>query len=80
MFLKQQRTGDLVEVLTIDELYNPCKREITGQIHAGEEMQDPETFLKSELIFPSGESLPICWLDSHYQEHTRRTVVRMTVG
>ena len=29
-------------------------------------MQDPSTFMKSELIFPSGKSLPQCWLESDY--------------
>ena len=68
MFLKHKFNGQLVEVLTLDSMYDPCLQEITGRMHAGEEMQEPETFIKSELIFPSGESLPICWLDPHYRE------------
>ena len=68
MFLQQKTTGDLVEILTLADLYNPCCQEVTGQSHAGEEIQDPYSFLKSELIFPSGESLPLCWLDSHYRK------------
>ncbi|GET38449.1 acetyltransferase [Microseira wollei] len=80
MFLKHFRSGDLVEVLTVDDLYNPCTKEIIGRYHAGEELQDPETFLKSELIFTSGEALPICWLDSHYQERTRRSVAAIAIG
>lgn len=68
MFLEHRPSGDLVEVLTLEELYNPCRHEIMGRLHAGEEMQDPETFLKSELIFPSGEPLPHCWLDAHYRD------------
>lgn len=68
MFLEHRPSGDLVEVLTLEELYNPCRHEIMGRLHAGEEMQDPETFLKSELIFPSGEPLPGCWLDAHYRD------------
>jgi hypothetical protein len=69
MFLKHKKSGDLVEVLTLENIYDPCRQEITGRFHAGEEMQDPETFAKSDLIFPSGESLPLCWLDPKYQEH-----------
>lgn len=69
MFLKHKPSGGLVEVLTLESMYNPCRTEITGQSHAGEELQDPETFLKSELVFPSGESLPRCWIDPHYQEN-----------
>ena len=68
MFLKHKSNDQLIEVLTLDSMYDPCLKEITGRMHAGEEMQDPETFMKSELIFPSGESLPVCWLDPHYQE------------
>ena len=68
MFLKHKSNGQLIEVLTLDRMYDPCLKEITGRMHAGEEMQDPETFMKSELIFPSGESLPVCWLNPHYQE------------
>lgn len=68
MFLEHRPSGDLVEVLTLEELYNPCRCEITGRLHAGEEMQDAEIFLKSELIFPSGESLPRCWIDARYRE------------
>ena len=66
MFLRHKRRDDLVEVINPDELYNPCRREITGRFHCGEEMQEPETFAKSEMIFPSGESLPRCWLDADY--------------
>jgi len=69
MFLKHKQSNDLVEVLDQEDVYDPCKQEITGRFHAGEEMQDPETFAKSNLIFPSGESLPLCWLDPKYQEH-----------
>ncbi len=68
MFLVYKRSGELVEVLSLRDLYNPCKSEIMGRFHAGEEMQDPETFVKTEMIFPSGEPLPRCWLDAHYRE------------
>lgn len=67
MFLKSKSHGELVEILEVENLYDPFKQEILGRFHAGEEMQDPETFRKSELIFPSGESIPQCWLDPDYQ-------------
>jgi hypothetical protein len=78
MFLKHKPSGNLVEVLSIDSIYDPCQETITGRFHAGEEMQDPETFTKSHLIFPSGEPLPLCWLDPHYQEK-KATKKSMTV-
>ncbi|NES85234.1 MAG: acetyltransferase [Moorea sp. SIO2B7] len=67
MFLKHKPSGDLVEVLTMDDLYDPCLSEFKGRFHAGEEMQDAENFPKSDVMFPSGESLPLCWLDPDYR-------------
>lgn len=67
MFLKSKSHGELVEILEVQNLYDPFKQEILGRFHAGEEMQDPETFLKSELVFPSDEDLPQCWLDADYK-------------
>ena len=67
MFLKSKSHGELIELIEVQDLYDPFKKEILGRFHAGEELQEPEQFLKSELIFPSGEALPQCWLDSDYQ-------------
>jgi len=39
---------------------------VLGRLQAGEELQDPTALNKAELSFPSGESLPRCWLDPHY--------------
>ncbi len=68
MFLKHKPSGDLVEVVAVDELVDPFRDTVTGRFHAGEELQDAEAFNKSELIFPSGEELPRCWTDSHYRD------------
>ena len=38
-----------------------------AQIQAGEEEQPAESLKKSDLVFPSGENLPQCWLDSNYK-------------
>jgi hypothetical protein len=67
MFLQHQPSGSLIEVLSINSLFDPFLKVVTGQSHCGEEMQDPETYLKKELTFPSGEPLPLCWLDPHYR-------------
>jgi hypothetical protein len=48
-------------------LFDPCAASIRGRIHAGEELQDPADFTKSDLVFPSGEGLPRCWLDPDYR-------------
>lgn len=67
MYLMHTPSGDLVEVLTVDRLFDPFQREISGRFHAGEELQDPAAFAKSELVFPSGEYLPRCWVDPAYK-------------
>lgn len=68
MFLKQRSDGHLVEVLSLNDLVNPLHDAIIGRLHYGEEMQDAERFPKSALLFPSGEALPRCWVDSHYRD------------
>jgi hypothetical protein len=68
MFLIHKPTKTLIEIQSIEQLFNPCQTEVTGIMHAGEELQDSDTYLKSEMIFPSGEVLPRCWLDLHYRE------------
>ena len=68
MYLKDKQTGDLVEVLTLDDLFDPFKATVSGRFHAGEELQEPREFAKADLIFPSGEALPRCWTDPHYKD------------
>ena len=68
MYLKHKPSGDLVEVMDTAALFDPCRDSIQGRFHAGEELQDPATFSKSELVFPSDEALPRCWLDPHYKQ------------
>ena len=68
MYLKLKAPGDLVEVLDMRALVDPCWDSLAGRLHAGEELQDPAEFAKAELLFPSGEALPRCWLDPHYKE------------
>jgi len=68
MFLKNSSNHDLVEVLTLKELFDPFSDHLIGRYQHGEEVQDPEKFSKSELSFLSGESLPRCWMDAHYRD------------
>lgn len=67
MFLKERVTGDLVEVLGFNDLVNPYNETVVGRYHHGEEAQDPEKFAKRNLVFPSGEALPRCWIDPQYR-------------
>lgn len=68
MFLKLKQNGHLVEVLTVNDLLNPLHQTIIGRLHYGEEPGDPEKFAKADLVFPSGEPLPRCWVDVHYRD------------
>jgi hypothetical protein len=54
--------------LDVAILFDPFKAEVPGRLHVGEELQEPADFSKSDLVFPSGESLPRCWLDGHYKD------------
>ncbi|QFY44820.1 acetyltransferase [Candidatus Methylospira mobilis] len=72
MFLKRKQDDHLVEILSLSDLFNPLLKVAVGRSHYGEELQDPENFEKSELIFPSGEELPRCWIDVHYRDSELR--------
>ena len=72
MFLKKKSDGHLVEVLSLDDLFNPMHSYLIGRLHYGEEVQDSEKFEKLDLIFLSGENLPQCWLDVHYRDEEIR--------
>lgn len=69
MYLKHKASGNLVEVLDMKALADPCQKMVAGRFHAGEELQDAETFAKSDLVFPSNERLPACWVDAGYKLH-----------
>lgn len=66
MFLKSKETGSLIQIHDTQSLINPNQQEISGQDQDGQEEQNTATYSKEELVFPSGESLPRCWLDSNY--------------
>lgn len=67
MYLRHTHSGDLVEIADLSALFDPCRADISGRIHAGEELQDAAVFAKADLVFPSGEGLPRCWVDRAYR-------------
>ena len=69
MFLKHVPTDDLIEVIDLTDMINPHSPTILARSHSGEVIQRPENFLKTELAFPSGGSLPLRWIASHEHEH-----------
>ncbi|WP_375748223.1 acetyltransferase [Vibrio sp. HN007] len=67
MFLKERKSGDLVDVVEMKRLTSLFQDSVEGRLQAGEEQQDPQMFKKSELVFMSGEELPRCWTDPNYR-------------
>ncbi|MBD1904589.1 acetyltransferase [Funiculus sociatus GB2-A5] len=66
MFLKDKESGSLIEIIDIQPLISPTSSAVSGRDQAGQEEQEPATYQKEKLVFPSGESLPICWMDENY--------------
>jgi len=66
MFLKTRQDGSLMEVLDLKHLFDPFAKGVEGRLHAVEELQDEELFAEADLLFPSGEALPRCWIDAGY--------------
>lgn len=69
MFLQTKSTHEMLEVLSLNDLFDPFNKTLIGRYQHGEEVQDPEHFEKSNLQFLSGENLPRCWLDAHYRDN-----------
>lgn len=67
MFMKDTETDTLIKVIDPEPLFDPLKESIQGRDQSGQEEQSPMDFSKAQLVFPSGESLPRCWVDPNYQ-------------
>jgi hypothetical protein len=67
MLLQIKESGELVKVLDVQELIDPNTNTIRAQEQEGQEEQQPDSYSKQNLTFPSGESLPRCWLDANYR-------------
>ncbi len=67
MLLQKKDNGTIVEIMDMLEVISPTHDEIMVRVQDGQEEQDPEPVQKNSLIFPSGESLPLCWLDADYR-------------
>ena len=69
MILQKKDNGTLIEIQDLIGTIDPNQMELMGRVQSGEEEQEPELVRKQNLIFPSGESLPRCWLDPDYRQH-----------
>ena len=67
MLLKNKQSGDLIKIQGIEELIDPMKDAVQGKPQGGQNEQPSESIAKKNLVFPSGEDLPACWLDSEYR-------------
>lgn len=67
MLLKSKEDDGLVEINEVSDLIDPFKEEVMVQMQEGQNEQPPESVKKSDLVFPSGEALPLCWLDGNYK-------------
>lgn len=68
MLLQEKETGNLLEILDVQVLTDPTEASVPTRDQAGQEEQDPERIAKTSLVFPSGESLPRCWIDADYKK------------
>jgi hypothetical protein len=62
MLLKHKQSGQLVEVLDLFELTSPTEQKLVACLQWDEELPDARCYDKQELCFPSGETLPQCWI------------------
>ena len=67
MLLQIKDSSELVKIVDIKELIDPNIDTVHGQEQQGQEEQEADSFKKESLVFPSGESLPRCWLDANYK-------------
>ncbi|BCL39250.1 acetyltransferase [Nostoc sp. MS1] len=68
MLLQIKDSSDLVKIVDIQELIDPNNDIVHAKDQKGQEEQDTDSFNKANLVFPSGESLPRCWLDANYRQ------------
>ena len=68
MYLITKDNGDLVEVLDISALVDPCRDEMPGRYPLGGGRQQAVVLKKATLSFPSGGALPRCWVDPRANE------------
>jgi len=71
MYLMHKPSGDMIEVLNLDRLFNPTHCEVNGRFLAGDGLQEPAAFGKDDLVFPSGERLPRCWVNPSHKVKLR---------
>ena len=70
MLLQLKENGELVKIVDVQELINPNSDTVQAKEQQGQEEQQADSYKKENLVFPSGESLPRCWMDANYKNAT----------
>ncbi len=70
MLLQLKENGELVKIVDVQELINPNTDTVQAKEQQGQEEQQADSYKKENLVFPSGESLPRCWMDANYKNAT----------
>ena len=70
MLLQLKDSGELVKINDVQELINPNSNTVQAKEQEGQEEQQTDSYEKENLVFPSGEKLPRCWLDANYRNAT----------
>ena len=70
MLLQLKENGELVKIVDVQELINPNTDTVQAKEQQGQEEQQADAYKKENLVFPSGESLPRCWIDANYKNAT----------
>jgi hypothetical protein len=71
MFLQIKDSRDLVKIVDVQELFDPNIEIVHAQDQQGQEEQETDIYKKAELVFPSGEKLPLCWLNAKFSLNSR---------
>jgi len=68
MYLKHTPSGELVEVIDLQDVVTPYSSSVLARSYRNDKQQKAERVPKQELVFPSGEALPICWTQKAFHE------------
>jgi hypothetical protein len=68
MYLKHIPSEELVEVIDLQDVVNPFSSSVLARSYKGDKQQRAERYPKGELVFPSGEALPLCWTQGTFHE------------
>jgi len=68
MYLKHTLNDELVEVIDLQDVVSPFASSVLARSYRNDKQQKPERVPKYELVFPSGEALPVCWTQKSFHE------------